>query len=128
MFLGEVPAFNIVGTWCVERTYGTTYSDVGILRSDGLADHFVTFLEDRSDDILITDADILQVEGCRMACISAHLSPLRGGWVTVSPVNHVEEFLNISRHVLQGDAALLTSNTVTIIGRVLTGNASSQYG
>ena len=75
VLLGEVPAFEIVGRRRVEWSDGATDLDVRVLGSDGLADHLVTLLEDSGDDILVANADILQVEGLGMACISTHLGP-----------------------------------------------------
>ena len=63
-----------------------------------------------------------------MACISTHLGPFRSGRVAISPVDEVEQFLDIGGHILHGDASLLTTYTLAVIAGVLAGYASSEYG
>ena len=128
VFLGEGPAFEVVGRRRVEGAHGTTDLDFRIFGTDGLADHLVTLLEDGGDDILVANADILQVERLWMSCVSTHPGPFRSGGVAIGPVDEVEQFLDIGWHILHGDASLLTSDALTIIVGVLAGHSSSEYG
>ena len=128
VLFGEVPALKVVGRRRVEWSDGATDLDVRVLGTDGLADHLITLLEDGGDDILVANADILQVEGLGMTCVSTHLRPFRSGRVAIGPVDEVEQFLDIGWHILHGDASLLASNALAVIAGVLAGHASSEYG
>ena len=125
---GEVPALDIVSARRVEWSHGTTDPDVRILLSDGLADHLIALLEDRRDDILVADADILQVERLGMSRLCPHLRPLRGGRVPVGPLDHRQQLLDVCRHLRHGDAPLLSTDAVAVISTVLTRHPRRQHG
>ena len=63
-----------------------------------------------------------------MAGIGTHPGPLGRGRVAVSPLDEVQQLVDIGRHVGHGDAALLSAEALGVVGRVLAGDAGSQHG
>ena len=63
-----------------------------------------------------------------MTSIGTHLGPFRCGRITVGPFNQVTELLDIGGHLFHGNTALLSTDALGVIGRVLTGNTSRQDG
>ena len=123
MRLGELPALHIVGTRRMERTYGAAYLDVGIFGTNSTTKHLVTLLEDGGDDVLVAQSYIFKVKRIRMPGISTHLCPLGGSGIAIGPFDEIEYFLHISGHICHRNTTLLTTDTLSIIGGVLTRNA-----
>ena len=112
----------------MERADGATYLNIGIALADGLADHLIAIFEDGADDVLVADAQILQMEGLGMACVGTHTGPLVGGGVGIGPLDEMAQFVDIGRNLIHRNASLLSTNTLGVGGRVLAGYAGSQHG
>ena len=128
VLVGEVPALDVVGRGEVERPRRAAEQNLGMALVKLPGNHLAALLEDRGDDVFVADAEILQVERSRMACVGAHLRPLRRGGVAVGPFDEVREFVDVGGHLLHGDAALLTAEALAVGSRVLAGHAGCQHG
>ena len=69
-------------------------------------DIFETLDELWRDLLLVTNTNILQVEGLGMTSFGTHLGPLVGGRVAISPFNEVNHFVNPLVHLTHGHHVL----------------------
>ena len=128
MLLRKSPTLDIIGRRSVERTYSTANLNLRIAATYLLANHEATLLEGSRDDVFVTDADILQMERLRMAGICTHLRPLAGGRIAIGPLYQVAQFVDVGRHLLHRDTALLSAISMGIGTGVLARHAGSQHG
>ena len=123
----ECPSLDIVGRWSVKRTGSAAYLYIGIFLSYRTANHLVSLLESGRYNILITNAYVFEIKRSRMSGVSSHLRPFACGGISIRPLYHVEDFLDICRHVGHRNSALLSAISVGIGSRVLTRHTGSEH-
>ena len=96
---------------------------------DTLVDILEALDELRRDLLLVTDTQILQVEGCGVTSISTHLGPLVGSGVAIGPLNEVDSLSYPFVHLAHGNniLSLCRPHVPTTIG-TLTADTAGQNG
>ena len=126
--LCQFPAFLVIGAF-VERPDRTYHLDIRILRLHRTINQQEAFPEKRSDEIFITDTDVLQAERLGMPCLGTELCPRVDTGIAVGVLDKVEHVLHIFIHLLQGNTSLLApaEGLAGTSRRVLASHARRQH-
>ena len=85
---------------CVRTRTGRTHDDdLGMSFHHAFIDILEALDKLRRDLLLVTDTEVLQVEGLRMTGVSTHLRPFVRGRITVGPLDEVYTFVHPLVHL-----------------------------
>ena len=132
---GMLPSVFVVAAF-PEGSHCAHYGDLGMRLLHTLVEVVETLVEHIAQQILVADAQVLQIEGFRVSGLGTHGGQLAGGGIAVGPLDEIEQLLQIGGHRQRlsvvgvaagfpGNAALLSVSAATA---VLTGHTGRKHG